>query len=195
MKTFHQWLEAQNAVRFAPSVGDWDQDAEEAEREDYENKNWLYRYDRPIDDRYDDVEQMYDNYEKSMNRRRPGIALDFDGFLNRIYDQNTHNFRFGDSIVFGSYTNGIFFPSHFAPSSLRQAREMLEKLKEYRVVWAVTPDLTSMIESMGYIKILTGVPISFRGGTVLKDILVSNRRLIPEIKKMYANYTKAVHSP
>lgn len=186
MKTFYQYLESQNATRFAPSAGDW----EDSSEEDYKDKDWIHRHDKQIDDN-DDVNQMYSNYEKSMNRRRPGVALNFGDFLNRINDQNTYNFRIGDSIVFGSYKNGIFFPTHFSPSSLRQGRTLLKELLKYRVVWAVTPDISNMIASLGYIKIISGVPMNFRGGTVYKDILVSSRKIIPEVKKMFSSYSKA----
>jgi hypothetical protein len=183
--TFNEWLSKKRpSPSFEDSLKDYFKDQEEEREEEDKKNNWLYNYHVDVDEYDDDISYIHSNYERAMNRRRPGTALDFDSFYNYISKEDVLNFRFGNSIVFGGYKNGIFFPSHFSPSSLKEGLKLFEELAKHRVVLFVPEDLSVMAEKVGFFKIASNIPVDFRGNEIFKNVLVSNKQIIPELKKM-----------
>jgi len=80
------------------------------------------------------------------------------------------------SFLFGFDRDGVFFPSHFSPSSLRDGTELLRTVSAdaKSVVFAVTPDLTNMMERLNFTKMMSGFPQPFGGEVVFKDIVANN---------------------
>lgn len=181
MINFIEFLE-QKMKKFTPSIKDELSQLDQIEDEEYEDKNWIYNY--LNNNIHRKAGFIHSNYEKAMNRKREGSALDFDSFYNYITQDHVHNFQFGESFVFGSYENGIFFPSHFAPKNLKEGVELIKELYKYNVVLFVPEDLSKMAESIGFWKIATNIPTDFRGKKVMKNVLVSNRYIIPKLKQM-----------
>jgi hypothetical protein len=185
MKKFKLWLESQRATRFANSLKQEKDQISKSEEED----NWLFhkRYHKKIN-QYDNVDKIYQNYSNSMNRRRKNSELEYERFFDYIMRDDIYNFRIGKSVIFGSYKDGIFFPSHFCPNSLKEGVKIFKELQKNDVVLAITQDLTDMAESLGFIKVLNNIPFYFRGSYHYKDILVSNFRIIPKLKNMFNDY-------
>ena len=130
------------------------------------------------------IEEVYWQYKTAMERRRQGSALEYQQFYDYILREDVECFRWGYSYVFGGYREGIFFPSHFAPASLKEGMLIMQALQKERVALLVPDDLATQAEKLGFIRIQTKIPCQFRGELILKNLLVSNRKLIPELKRM-----------
>lgn len=162
-------------------------DKQEEDEEDYQKSHWIDSFNqKPFYDT--EINNVYKNYKNSLERKRPDTALEFDRFYDYISRDDIKSFKFGDSYVFGSYVNGIFFPSHFSPTSLKEGMKIIEQLQKYRVVLFVPDDLSKQAEKLGFIKIASNIPATFRDNLIFKNLLVSNRNLIPELKRIQQEF-------
>lgn len=77
------------------------------------------------------------------------------------------------SAIFG-FGDKVFYPSHFAPGSMRSGYRMLENLNdaERSVMFAVPEDLSKQLSKIGYTKI-GSQPQPFNGEYVMKDLMVN----------------------
>lgn len=185
MTTFKQFLEAKKTK--IPSLK-WELENYYKDQEtDYiKDKEWIDEFNQKPN--YKQSEIIYNNYKKYLERKRPETALPYYNFIDYIQNDEIKSFKFGDSYMFGSFVNGIFFPSHFAPHSLKEAMHLLIQLQKYDVVLFVPEDLSKQAEKLGFIKIASNIPAIFRDTIVEKNILVSNINLIPKLKKMQHQY-------
>ena len=156
------------------------------EEEKKEKYHWIDKFNHPP---YENIEKVYQNYKNAMDRKRPDSSLDFDRFQNHILNNDqTKTFKYGNSYAFGNYENGIFFPSHFSPNTLKEGAELFKQLKKQRVVLFVTSDLSKMAEKIGFIKVYSGYQTEFRDQSISKDILISNMSIKDELMDMIKNY-------
>ncbi len=130
---------------------------------------------------------IHKNYENSMNKRRPGSALNIESFSNHIC-HHAYSYMYGKSYVFGNIEEDllgkeIFQVSHFAPASNKEGVNLLKSLRKYNnVVFAVSIDLKPMLEKIGYFSSEeTKVLVKFRSEMVEKYILTSSYELLEDI--------------
>jgi hypothetical protein len=62
------------------------------------------------------------------------------------------------------------------------------ELLKNKVVLFIPDDLSIMAQKIGFIKVASNIPANFRDKVVLKNILVSNYKIIPELKKMMNDF-------
>lgn len=125
-----------------------------------------------------DLSKAWRFYRDAMNRRRPGAALEHNRFGR--YARKCSVYCHGQSAVFGQIQewegHEIFCVSHQAPSSHREGVELLKKLaKDHHVkaALAVTSDLVSMLERIGFRNTGLTEDCDFRGFSVKKIILTN----------------------
>jgi hypothetical protein len=125
-----------------------------------------------------DLAQAWKHYADAMDRRRPGSALTHNAFGHyaRRCDVYCHN----GSALFGQMNEWegqeVFCVSHQAPRTHREGVALLKKLagdRHVRACLAVTSDLVSMLERIGFRNTGKVIPCNFRGDVVLKHILVN----------------------
>ena len=134
----------------------------------------LQKQNLPANIGLDELEQFYQQYAKTMyNPAKGKIPIGLNLFANKIFKSAYYNR--GQDYVFGQHDGRIFVPTHFAPTTKRGGYELIKGLSEFsNILMAVTPDLTEMLQKTGFSKIKSDVPISFRGDTIDKDLLVSS---------------------
>lgn len=132
-----------------------------------------------LDDVADEVslegQYIFDNYAKAMGRRRDylwyGLPEKFDEGMYGYKHPTKNTFLLGfmdDS--------GLFLPSHFSPETMRSGAELVEQSAKdpgTPIMFAVTSDLTPMLERLGYNKI-AGHRAYFAGHPINKDVLVND---------------------
>lgn len=95
------------------------------------------------------------------------------------------------SAIFGFTNEGIFTPSHFAPSDLKSGYRMIKNLADEPtpVLFSVPDDLSSQLSKVGYVKVGEGMR-PFNGELVKKNYMV-NRGFafedIPEYMRRQVN--------
>jgi hypothetical protein len=160
-----------------------------------ENNNFLSDYciydeDVEIEDlKTNNIYIIWDNYKNSMNKRRPDSHLYLCNFYSYITEVASV-FRYKDSYIIGTFSNGFFKPSHFSPTTLREGLESIEELCKYNnIIFTVTSDLTNMLKKLGaYTDTSFSFPMIFRDEIVLKNIVTTNRKVLEVVlKKMRAN--------
>ena len=134
------------------------------------------------------VFKIWQKYKISLERKRPETALNLSRFNEYIFREDIKVFRLRNSYVFGAFIDGIFFPSHFSPYSLKEGVQLFQQLKKKRVVLFVPEDLSSQAERLGFIKIMADIPAVFRDKVILKNVLVSSLDLIPHLKDIQKEY-------
>lgn len=121
------------------------------------------------------IDIIYNNYCKSMEKRRPGTCLEYDQFKDYLENNDVYFFNYKDSYIIGQYQGKLFIPTHFAPYGLREGVELVKALKNYdNVAFVVTPDLSGMLKKIGFKVLPIKVIKNFRGVEVEKSIAVSN---------------------
>lgn len=182
MLTFKNWQESYNANRYlSPNKNTpifIDNDDEKEERSNAELP--------PTD--YNTVKDIHGNYEKAMNRRRSGSALDFDRFLNYLENEDVRSFRIGNSYVLGKVIDGIFFPSHFAPESLKEGVKLLKLLAKEKTALLITDDLVDMAMRCGFKFVQENIPTFFRDEIHSKTLLISSYSFVNQLHKIFKNY-------
>lgn len=122
-----------------------------------------------------DVDIIWEQYCRSMEKRRPGTYLKSDKFKSYLEDTYVYYYKYRNSYVIGQYQGKLFIPTHFAPAGLREGIESIKKMKEYdNVAFVVTPDLSDMLKKLNYKVLPISVMREFRGVEVEKSIVVSN---------------------
>ena len=132
--------------------------------------------------------EIYQQYYKSMGRRRDGSQLDIISFFKYL-DNYAYIYVFNDSYLIGQMQNGLFHISHFAPKSLRGGMDILNDIASYNnIVFAVTDDLGPMLQKIGlYGDSKAVVPMFFRNMLVLKHIYTTDKRLINSLLSTLQN--------
>lgn len=139
-----------------------------------------------------EAEYVWDNYRKAMTRRR--------SYLNRypfyaVSSGSGNGVRLNNSVILGHTNvtpNGTeyFMPSHFAPASLREGYELIDRLgkSDQPVAFAITDDLQKMLQKTGNWYYAGSVPQIFDGQIVMKKLMVNKAfkpEIIEEIAKEY----------
>jgi hypothetical protein len=135
--------------------------------------------------------QVWANYAQAMRRRRPESILDEDRFIRHVQRDDTHALRHGRSVIFGGLNEGVFMPSHFAPSSIREGVELFKKLGEgcLPVVLCVTEDLVAMAEKSGFTDTGIQFPVSWRDEIHVKHVLANTRKALEFVQSKLEEMT------
>lgn len=125
------------------------------------------------------LSQIYRQYRDAMGRRRPDSVLEDYRFYYYI-TQRAMCFNYGNSYLFGQFSNGYFKVSHFAPASMREGYEMLKEISKYdNVIFTVTSDLAPMLKKIGfYGNDNAKIMMFFRNELVNKQIYTTDRELL-----------------
>lgn len=191
MKSFFEWLESTNAIRFKgykrkPFSLEKELKSYEPEIEPEDNDEFPSRIGPLVSGRHlsdEDVDIGYDNYYNAMGRKRSGTQLPWDSFRNYVTQYDIYHLKHRNSTVYGQMYDDIFVPSHFAPNSLREGRELMMKLKNINSALMVPEDLSKMALRVGFQLVKENVPAFFRGEIILKNILASNNYVARKIEK------------
>lgn len=118
----------------------------------------------------------WENYAQAMERRRPGTALELNNFLYHVghHADLLVETKTGGK-VFGSYQDGVFYPSHFAPANLRDGVELIRLLAREDTILAVPEDLARQAERLGFTRASLKLPMHFRGSECTKVVLYSSK--------------------
>lgn len=122
------------------------------------------------------------------NSARAVLVSDLNGYpFYAISSGSGNGVRLNNSIILGHSNttpsgSEYFMPSHFAPASLREVYELIDRLgkSDQPVVFAITDDLQKMLQKTGSWYYTGSVPQPFDGQIVMKKLMV-NRAFKPEI--------------
>jgi len=123
--------------------------------------------------------RIWQNYARAMARRRKKSILPKDRFINYVcqdfvvYKYRCRSLRSIPTVIFGQERYGIFCPSHFCPNTMREGYRLIKDLRQEKVLFAVTEDLSPMLRKAGYIVLPFKIPMMFRGQTVWKKVAIS----------------------
>lgn len=145
----------------------------------YINKKTISEYNTDMVADINSAVSYYKKYARAMHRRRD-YTLEIHSFVQLCTNEGWGDHRcyfYKDSMVHGffkEYMNKTYFCiSHFCPSSLREGVEMIKYLLKYdNVVFAVTDDLSVMLEKIGY-QYITSIPQEFDGELTMKEVYLS----------------------
>jgi len=124
--------------------------------------------------------KIYENYAKAMRmrNREPLEASRFEGhfFMGGNYEKSLAFGSPKDGYLLGSDINGIFIPTHFAPSGLREGYRLIKGLvdSDRPTALFITQDLVDTVQKMKGWKVLPfKIKTDFRGEDVEKTLVVN----------------------
>jgi len=121
-----------------------------------------------------DVYDIWQNYKKAMEKRRPDSYLEYDKFEYYL-ETSASVYKYKNSYVIGQYDGNLFIPTHFSPAGLKEGIDIIKSMKKYdNIVFIVTKDLKDMLNKMGFKTLPVTIIRQFRGVDVEKSIVYSN---------------------
>jgi hypothetical protein len=121
--------------------------------------------------------ETWKNYKAAMSARRPGSELNHNGFGYYVRRRCVVYSSLKGSAIIGQINEeGMLLVSHHAPSSRKDGVELLRKLnldRSVKAVLAVTEDLVSMLEKLGFINQHQTMVSDFRGHNVEKHLFTN----------------------
>ena len=141
--------------------------------------NLLQKQNLPADISDAEMEKLFAQYATAMYNPKAGkTPVGINLFANKAFHSSFVEKE--GNYVFGQHDNNVFLPTHFAPKSKMGGLSIMKDLKKYdNVVMAITKDLSPLLQKAGFAALKENVPVSFRGGEAMKDILVSNKLRTP----------------
>lgn len=136
-------------------------------------------------------EEIYSWYSLAM-QRRDREPLEIKSFFDYIFDKDDYGqiFSYGDKekgYLFGSNKFGVFFPTHFAPKTLRAGYDLFAALGDsdnLPAMLAITEDLSETLKKMPNwhkLEIDKDIISFFRGKSVKKEIFYNSH---PGVKNL-----------
>lgn len=119
---------------------------------------------------------IWRQYKNSMSRRRPESVLfhnAFGRYARRAWALVlVENGK--QSFLLGSWEKDMFFASHFCPATQRHGLRLLQAVKAWdqQAVFAVTEDLASMMEKLGFLRV--GECMAPFRGQLVKKVVYTN---------------------
>jgi len=121
--------------------------------------------------------EVWRSYKNAMSSRRPGSELRHNNFGYYVRKRCVVYSSLKGSAIIGQINEeGMLLVSHHAPSSRKDGVELLRKLsrdRSVKAVLAITEDLVSMLEKLGFINQHQTVVSDFRGESVVKHIFTN----------------------
>lgn len=123
-----------------------------------------------------EASEVWRRYRDAMVSKRPGSALTQNRFGWYVRHRCVVYTSQKGSAIFGQVDqDGVLMVSHHAPISKRDGVELLKKLAkdDLKVVFAVTNDMVTMLERLGFKNCNHVINTDFRGICVKKHILTN----------------------
>jgi hypothetical protein len=150
-----------------------------------------------------EANEIYNNYKRAMTRKRSYI---YEGLPYRLDSKPFFALKDPDSMgmIIGFYEHGIFTPSHFAPTNIKNGVKLAEMSKESStpILYAVPDDLSEMLIKTGGHAQYGQIPQIFNGEIVTKNLVgnhkfnqmlnnpVDREEIFEMIKEKYPEITK-----
>lgn len=134
------------------------------------------------------VDKIYDNYDKAIGR-----TSSYRGNLKRhiLSGNGIVYMPFADdnSALVGFPIDDIFVVSHFAPSSLRMGKELIDNIAKEKmpVVIAVPEYQAAQLEKSGF-RFITEIPQYFGGEVVMKKVMVNKATTENDLKNLLEHF-------
>ena len=132
--------------------------------------------------------EIYENYVNLMDRKREGKAVDISKF--DLVFNNLQVFNYKDTYIFGEWDveNNIFRGRLMSSPGIKELYGALDELfKTVDFVASVPEDIGKMLEKKGLYKLEVGKNYNFRGEEMIKNLYLSDEKLIRKIFKKATN--------
>lgn len=132
--------------------------------------------------------EIYENYVNLMDRKREGKAIDYSKF-NLMFD-NLQVFNYKETYIFGEWDvqNNIFRGRLMSSPGIKELYGGLDELfKTVDFVASVPEDIGKMLEKKGLYKLEVGKNYNFRGEEMIKNLYLSDEKLVRKIFKKATN--------
>lgn len=127
--------------------------------------------------------KVWKNYYNAMTSKEGKKAVNFMSWLHYVCDgkkgQRILAFSVDGSYLFGYWINGYFLACYFAPIGFSGMAKVIKGICQYNnIIFAVTQDLSPMLERLGVPKAETTHNAPWRGKTVEKDVFGTSKEAI-----------------
>ena len=130
------------------------------------------------------IDSIYDNYVKLMDRKREGKAIDNEKF-NFMFN-HLQVFNYKDTYIFGEWDidNNVFKGRLMSSPNIRELFNALDVLKNnINFAASVPSDIGNMLEKKGFYKLNVDKNYNFRGEDMIKNLYFSSEDLVKNIFK------------
>lgn len=151
----------------------------------YEKHKENPRYRVNIEKVFGDTEayRIYMNYYNAMMSKEGKKAVGFMNWLHFVCDgkkgQPIMGYEVDGSYLFGLWIDGYFLCAYFAPNGKMGMFKVISGIAQYNnIIFAVTQDMSSMLERLGIPKAETTHDAPWRGNVVTKDVFGTSQEAI-----------------
>jgi len=130
------------------------------------------------------IDSIYDNYVKLMDRKREGKAIDNEKF-NFMFN-HLQVFNYKDTYIFGEWDidNNVFKGRLMSSPNIRELFNALDVLKNnINFAASVPSDIGNMLEKKGFYKLNVDKNYNFRGEDMIKNLYFSSEDLVRNVFK------------
>lgn len=127
--------------------------------------------------------RIYMNYYNAMMSKEGKKAVGFMNWLHFVCDgkkgQPIMGYEVDGSYLFGLWIDGYFLCAYFAPNGKMGMFKVISGIAQYNnIIFAVTQDMSSMLERLGIPKAETTHDAPWRGNIVTKDVFGTSQEAI-----------------
>lgn len=127
--------------------------------------------------------KVYMNYYTAMMSKEGKKAVGFMNWLHFVCDgkkgQPIMGYEVDGSYLFGLWIDGYFLCAYFAPNGKMGMFKVISGIAQYNnIIFAVTQDMSSMLERLGIPKAETTHDAPWRGNVVTKDVFGTSQEAI-----------------
>lgn len=127
--------------------------------------------------------RIYMNYYNAMMSKEGKKAVGFMNWLHFVCDgkkgQPIMGYEVDGSYLFGLWIDGYFLCAYFAPNGKMGMFKVISGIAQYNnIIFAVTQDMSSMLERLGIPKAETTHDAPWRGNVVTKDVFGTSQEAI-----------------
>lgn len=127
--------------------------------------------------------RAWKNYYTAMMSKEGKKASGFMNWLHFLCNgkkgQKMYGYKTGGSYLFGMWIDGYFLCSYFAPEGKMGMWHLISGLSQYNnVIFAVTQDMSPMLERLGMPKAGTTHDAPYQGKIVTKDVFGTSQEAI-----------------
>lgn len=127
--------------------------------------------------------KVYMNYYTAMMSKEGKKAVGFMNWLHFVCNgkkgQPIMGYEVDGSYLFGLWIDGYFLCAYFAPNGKMGMFKVISGIAQYNnIIFAVTQDMSSMLERLGIPKAETTHDAPWRGNVVTKDVFGTSQEAI-----------------
>jgi len=137
------------------------------------------------------IQNNYEKYALRAGISPTDLVSHLMGGYGKIY--NPHN---SNDYLVGQFIGDVFAVSHFAPESTKTGIDMLLDLlhSSTPAVFAVPEKISNQLERIGYEKVVSNVPMRFKGDVMDKNILINKSINRNDLNQLLYNWMKEAES-